>query len=130
MSRIPDLASPPITVITVPAESTTTGSVPAATSTAPSADTPAVVETSVPSTTSSTLSTFDVTPQAIGSTAAVLLVMALLWLFLASRVRHRPPPPPERTLTERVRELGEGNIEKSSPDDVVIDLRNEDVNTN
>lgn len=129
MSQTPDLASPPITVITVPAESTTTGSVPAGTSTASSVATTTVIETTVPSTTSSTLPTFDVAPEAIGSAVAVLLVLALLWLFLRSRVRRRPPPPPGRTLTERVRELSERASKKSSHDDVVIDLRNEDAST-
>ncbi|MGF1666007.1 MAG: hypothetical protein ACFCVC_07005 [Acidimicrobiia bacterium] len=129
MSPVPDLASPPITIITVPAESTTTGAVPAGTSTASSVATTTVIETTAPSTTSSTSPAFDVAPEPIGSAVAVLLVLALLWLFLRPRVRRRPPPPPGRTLTERVRELTERATEKSAPDDVVIDLRNEDANT-
>jgi hypothetical protein len=96
-----ELTSPPVTVITIPVEpSTTTGPVPAVTSTVPGVPTTNLTETTVAATIPPTSG---LEPEVLGIAGAVAFALALLMLVV--RARRRPKPPPTPTLTERVREL-------------------------
>jgi MYXO-CTERM domain-containing protein len=100
-----ELVSPPVTVITIPVESSSsTGSAPVVTSTplpaTPTTPTLAPTETTVAATVDPAP---DVQPEVLGTVAAAGFALALLAVLV--RTRRRPKSPPTPSLTERVREL-------------------------